>query len=61
MPDSDLPKGTGWHLLPKPVIPDLIRNLQTLLQDISLQKVEISLRYRCVFKKWACRSTGWRF
>jgi len=31
------------HLLPKPVIPDLIRNLQTLLQDISMQNVEISL------------------
>ena len=25
----------------KPVIPDLIRNLQKLFQDISMQKVEI--------------------
>jgi len=51
VPDSDLPKGTGCYLLPKSVIPDLIRNLQTLFKDISVQRVEISLRYRCVFKK----------
>jgi len=61
MPDPDLPKGTGWHLLSNPVIPDLISsffahaataewNLQTLLQDISMQRVEIP-----------CRSSGWRF
>ncbi len=41
MPDPDLPKGTGWHHQPKTVIPDLIRNLRTLFQDIFMQSVEI--------------------
>ena len=35
------PEGTVWHLLPKSVIPDLIRNLQTLFQVIFMQKIEI--------------------
>ena len=51
MPDRDLPKGTGWHLQSKTVIPDLFRNLQTLFQNISMQRVENSLRCRCVCKK----------
>ncbi len=35
------PKRAVWHLLSNSVIPDLIRNLQTLFQDIFMQNVEI--------------------
>ncbi len=46
MPDTDLPKGTGWHHQPKTVIPDLIRNLRTLFHDIFMQRVEIPNQVR---------------
>ena len=40
------PERDRRHLKPKSVIPDLIRNLQTLFQSYSLQRMEIPHQVR---------------